>query len=99
MILAPNMCLLLNVCVHAGNNPPTPSLFNLSNMDPCIIRRIDVKFLQIGTILTGKTKRKWEVISTTETETGRAAEQKLMREMEVENYLKRSWDCVHINYR
>ena len=74
------MCVLLNVCVHAGYNPPSPDRSGSSTFDPCKIRQNHVTTPQNRTILTGKNGTKMEVISTTETETGRAAEPNVMKE-------------------
>lgn len=66
--------------VPAGNNPPPLGRSDPSNMNPRKKRRMDVITPQIGTIFTGKDGTKWEVISTADTETGRTAEQNVMRE-------------------
>ena len=79
MMLLLNMCLLLNVCIPAGNNPQPLGRSEPSNMSPRKLRRIDVTILQVRTIFTSKDGTKCKVISTAETETGRTAEQNLVR--------------------
>ena len=80
MILLLNLSLLLNICVPAGNNPPSSGVLDPLNMNPHEKRRIDVTTPQIGTKFTTKNGIKREVISIAETGTGRAAEQNVMRE-------------------
>jgi len=91
------------VFVPAGNNPPPLRRSDSSNMNPRKKRRIAVTTPRIhGTIFTGNYGTKWEVISTAhDTETGRTAEQNVMRETpwsyilcEEENHPKRSHSCV-----
>ena len=79
-MIALNMVVLLNKGKGpAGNNPPQLRRSDPSNMNPRKKRRINVT-TQIRTIFTGQDRTKWEVISMADTETGRTAEQNVMRE-------------------